>query len=74
MTDEKTVDLLTREERCILQDLGDIASRMAEIVGQGPSRGGDIAEVVSVVHVLQNMILSQAACRAYPGVYRLLGE
>lgn len=45
-----------------------------EIIGQGRSRAGDINEVVHHIHGIQNMILSQAAGRAYPDRYRLLGE
>lgn len=45
-----------------------------EIVGVGPSRDGDLLELAQRVHAIQQMILSQAAARAYPSRYRLLGD
>jgi len=44
-----------------------------EVIGNGPSRGGDVREFVGHIHGIQRMVLAQAAARAYPGRYRLLG-
>lgn len=44
-----------------------------EVIGDGPGRTGDVNEVVHHVHSLQRLIMSQAAGRAYPHRYRLLG-
>lgn len=65
--------LLTQEEHNLLSILADVANDFVEIIGNGPSREGDISEMVSYIHALQNMILSQAAARAYPDLYRLMG-
>jgi hypothetical protein len=34
----------------------------------------DYHEAIHAIHVLQNMVMSQAAARAYPERFRLLGE
>lgn len=36
-------------------------------------RIGDVGEFVGHIHAIQHMILAQAAARAYPERYRLLG-
>lgn len=45
-----------------------------DVIAHGPSRDGDIREFVAHIHVIQQMILSQAAGRCYPDHFRLLGE
>lgn len=45
-----------------------------KVVGDGPSREQDLQEITGLIHQLQRMILSQAAPRAYPNKYRLLGD
>lgn len=44
-----------------------------EVIGDGATRAADRREFGAAVHVIQQMILSQAAARAYPDRYRLLG-
>lgn len=66
-------DLLTQAERNAVTTAALLANQLAEIVGDGPSRDGDLAEAVHHVHAVQRMILAQAAARAYPDRYRLLG-
>lgn len=43
------------------------------VIGNGPSRDGDITELVAHIHPIQHMIMSQVAARAYPQQFRLLG-
>ena len=43
------------------------------VIGRGASREGDIAEFVGYIHAIQHMVASQAAARAYPDLFRLLG-
>lgn len=43
------------------------------VIGRGPSRQGDATELAQHIHNIQNMVLAQAAARAYPQ-YRLLGD
>lgn len=67
-------DLLTPSEHQLVELLAHVANLFSDIVGDDRSRNGDIAEAVDKIHALQNMVLSQAAARAYPAMYRLLGE
>lgn len=52
----------------------DLIELMSEIIGDGASREGDWAEFASHIHVIQHLIMSQAAARAYPDYLRLLGQ
>ena len=45
-----------------------------EVIGRGRTRDGDVREFVHHVHCIQQAILSQAAGRAHPDRFRLLGE
>lgn len=62
--ERQAMDLTVQLVNCVAQD----------VIGHGPTRDADIAEFVGQVHAIQNSILSQAAARAYPTEYRLLGE
>jgi hypothetical protein len=44
------------------------------IVANGPTRTEDLAELTAAIHVIQRTVMAQAAARAYPGEFRLLGE
>lgn len=68
-------ELLTLDERETIADLGQIATRISQkIIGHGPTRDHDVAEMVHHIHILQQLVMAQAASRAYPELYRLLGE
>lgn len=67
-------DLLTQAEHNAVTTAALLANQVAEIVGDGPSRDADMAEAVHHIHAVQRMILAQAAARAYPDRYRLLGD
>ena len=69
-----TTDLLTVEERQLIDDLGQVWNKMCDVVGRGPSRDGDLQEAVLHLHALQHTVMSNAAARAYPREFRLLGE
>ena len=45
----------------------------AEVIGDGPTRAQDLNEAGLRIHAIQHMIMSQAAARAHPDRYRLLG-
>jgi hypothetical protein len=68
-----TDDVLTPAERALVQELGGCYTRLELLVPQGPNREGDLAEARAAIHVVQRMILAQAAARAYPAEFRLLG-
>ncbi len=67
-------DLLTDDELralALTAELYDLVA--ARVIGRGPSRGGDVVELAMHVHAIQNMIAGQAAARAYPDRFRVLG-
>jgi hypothetical protein len=68
------MNLLTELEEATVTKLGNIAGDFSEIIGTGLTRKEDYREVVFLIHQLQNIIMAQAAGRAYPAKYRLLGE
>lgn len=66
--------LLTEEEKSLVDLISDVSRSFGTIVGNGPTREHDLREMVFHVHALQNMVLAQAAARAYPELYRVMGE
>lgn len=44
-----------------------------KVVGRDHTRQGDMTELAAHVHAIQNMLMAQAAARAHPSTYRLLG-
>ena len=70
---EPRAGLLTEEEQLALGLTGELHRQMILIIGPGPARIGDTAELVTHIHAIQHMIMSQAAARAYPLLYRMLG-
>ena len=67
-------DPLTADEREAVQQAGLLFTFIAErIVGHGPTRADDLAEFRYAVHVIQRAVEAQAAARAYPREFRLLG-
>lgn len=68
------METLTREELSALDLTAQLMGKFNKIVGKGRNRSADLGEVVIHIHALQNMIMSQAAARAYPERFRLMGE
>jgi len=68
------MDLLTIEEQSLVRALGDIWGDFCQVVDRGPTRDADLQEIVHHIHALQHKVLAQAAARAYPNNYRLLGK
>ena len=66
-------ELLTPAEKEAVAQAAKLFTMMCAIVRDGPSREQDLAEACTYIHGLQNMILAQAAARAYPDEYRLMG-
>lgn len=65
---------MTADEHRAMELLAELDTLFGRIVGlDEPARGNDLFELAGYIHLLQNAILSQAAARAYPGLYRLLG-
>ena len=68
-----TTDLLTPDEQEAMRLSGELASLCHRIIGNGPQAANDWSEMAVRIHGVQHMILAQAAARAYPDEYRLLG-
>lgn len=66
-------ELLAPLEFKVIADLGQVWNDLCQIVDSGPTRDADLAEAVHHIHALQKMIMGQAAARAYPSTFRLLG-
>jgi len=66
-------ELLTEKEHQAIKVAGELAGLLSEIVGEGPSRDADMAELIGSVHHIQRTVAAQASARAYPHLYRLLG-
>lgn len=73
-TAEALTGLLTAQELELVDLLGRCATDFSGLVGDGPSRTGDLTEFVHHIHACQNQLLAQAAARAYPDHFRLLGD
>jgi hypothetical protein len=65
---------LTPLEHSVIARLGECWGDICAIVGDGPARDDDLREMRDHVHALQRALGSQAAARAHPGHFRLLGE
>jgi len=65
---------LTADEMSAVRQAGDLWGTLCKVAGNGPTRDNDLHELIVHVHAIQQAVMSQAAGRAYPGTYRLLGE
>lgn len=66
--------LLTDDEHAVMKTTADLWNGLCKITGRDQTRNADLAEACAHVHAIQHMVLAQAAARAYPDQYRLLGE
>lgn len=67
-------ELLTPAEHEAVRLAGQLYTLIADhVVGHGPTRDDDLVEIRAAVHVIQRGVESQAAARAYPAEFRLLG-
>jgi hypothetical protein len=65
--------LLTPTEHTAIRLAGELWNAVCDATGHGPTRSADLWEVASHIHAIQNAVMANAAARAYPGEYRLLG-
>lgn len=65
--------LLTADEREAMRLTAELANTLGRVVGDGRTRLDDLRELVAPIHVIQHAIMSQAAARAFPTEFRLLG-
>jgi hypothetical protein len=67
-------ELLTEQEHAVLSTLADAWNLFQKILADGDTRSEDQVEFMIHLHVCQRMVMGQAAARAYPHRYRLLGD
>lgn len=70
----ESVELLSAAERRCLDLTVELWNTMVrDVIGGERSATGDRSELAGKIHDIQHMIMSQAAARAYPRIFRLLG-
>jgi hypothetical protein len=65
--------LMTPLEHDAMAQSAELWNTLAAIAGDGPARESDLHELAFHIHGIQRAVLKQAAARAYPDRYRLLG-
>lgn len=66
--------VLTGPEHAVVTYLGKAWTLLVtEVIAPGGGQAGDLAELVGPIHAVQNAVLAQAAARAHPDRYRVLG-
>ncbi len=65
---------MTEKEHQAVRMAADLYNLLHDIVGTDLSREADMKELATHIHAIQNAVLAQAAARAYPSKYRLLGR
>jgi hypothetical protein len=66
--------MLTPAEHRVVDMAGQLWGELCNLVGNDVTREADLRELVVHIHAIQQAVLAQAAARAYPYEYRLLGE
>lgn len=66
-------ELLTADEKKVINDAGQLWNAIAKLVPSGPTRDADLKELVVHVHSIQRAVMANAAARAYPDEFRILG-
>ena len=69
----RCMEMLTPDEHRAVELGGDLWNLLSRIVGDGLSRDGDLLELATHIHAIQQAVMSNAAARAYPELYRPLG-
>lgn len=70
-------DLLTPDEHRAVELAGELWNQLCKVVGDSAdaeTQHADLRELIVHVHAIQHAVMSQAAARAYPDLYRRLGS
>lgn len=65
--------LLSPLEHDAIAITAELWAMLCAITSDGAARDGDLRELIFHIHGIQRAVLKQAAARAYPELYRLLG-
>ena len=67
-------ELLTEAEQEAIEMAGRLYDHIVQkVIVDGPTREHDCNELVADIHRIQHTVMAQAAARAYPNKYRVLG-
>lgn len=65
---------LTDDEHKAVSLAGQLYNLISQkVILGGSNHEGDVRELCAKIHDIQNMVLAQAAARAHPDLYRLMG-
>lgn len=67
------MELLTHDEKYVIKQTAQLWNDIVAVIPEGPAKQGDLREIVFHIHGIQRAIMSNAAARAYPELYRPLG-
>lgn len=67
-------ELLNDDEQLAMQQAAELWNTLCRVVGDGVTRNADLRELMGHIHGIQHAVMAQAAARAYPDDYRLLGQ
>lgn len=73
-SEEVRPDLLTTKEKAVVEKAGELWGDLCRIVSDDVTRNADLAELIVHIHAIQRYVMAQAAARAYPEDYRLMGD
>jgi hypothetical protein len=65
---------LTEAEQDVTKIAADLWNALCAAIPEGPNRNNDLAEIAVHIHAIQHAVMANAAARAYPDTYRLLGQ
>lgn len=65
--------LLTDDEHEVIEMAGALWKKLNELLEHGAGWQGDRLELIGHVHAIQHAVMANAAARAYPELYRVLG-
>jgi len=68
------MQLLTPDEKDCIKLAGELWNLLCKVVQPGPTAEGDTTELIHHIHAIQHTVMAQAAARAFPDRYRLLGS
>ncbi len=74
MTDPADLGLLTEDEQLAINQAGALWKILRKITANRSTRTNDLNELAFHIHAIQRAVMAQAAARAYPNEYRLLGD
>lgn len=67
-------EILTDKEKEVIQKAGELWNLICKAIPEGPARENDLDELIFHIHGIQRAFMCCAAARAYPELFRPLGQ